>query len=98
MSGWSWYTGSASWFFIIVLKYLLGITVESNCIKISPSLPNEIKKVDFRLKVKNKSFKVEIINEQTDCIWEISIGKNRYEKIHIDEISENETLVVKRRE
>ncbi len=37
--GWSWYTGSAGWFYQAAVEGLLGITVKDKCLIIKPHLP-----------------------------------------------------------
>jgi cyclic beta-1,2-glucan synthetase len=37
--GWSWYTGSAGWFYRIALEDILGIQREGNSLRIDPSIP-----------------------------------------------------------
>ncbi len=37
--GWSWYTGSASWFYRFMLESILGFSMEGNVIKIAPCAP-----------------------------------------------------------
>ncbi len=37
---WSWYTGSAGWFFRVVLEDLLGIRLENGRLTVSPRLPH----------------------------------------------------------
>ncbi len=39
--GWTWYTGSAGWMYRLVLESLLGLTLESDQLRISPCLPSE---------------------------------------------------------
>jgi len=39
--GWSGYTGSASWYFIAIVEYLMGIKIEDGKMIIAPSLPQE---------------------------------------------------------
>jgi len=37
--GWSWYTGSASWLYRLMLEYLLGLKTEKGVLTISPCVP-----------------------------------------------------------
>ncbi|MEM4713506.1 MAG: bifunctional DNA primase/polymerase [Candidatus Bathyarchaeia archaeon] len=37
--GWTWYTGAASWFYIFVLEYVLGIKIYKNHLVIDPCPP-----------------------------------------------------------
>jgi cellobiose phosphorylase len=39
--GWSWYTGSASWLYRLMLETLLGLTLEENRLRFNPCLPAE---------------------------------------------------------
>jgi cyclic beta-1,2-glucan synthetase len=37
--GWTWYTGSASWMYRVVVESILGISLSGNRLRISPSIP-----------------------------------------------------------
>jgi len=37
--GWSWYTGSAGWYYICLLKYILGVQIKNNILTIQPHIP-----------------------------------------------------------
>jgi cellobiose phosphorylase len=37
--GWSWYTGSAGWMYRLLLETLLGVNLEGNQLRLTPSLP-----------------------------------------------------------
>lgn len=39
--GWSWYTGSASWMYRLLMETLLGINRTGNALHLSPRLPKE---------------------------------------------------------
>jgi cellobiose phosphorylase len=45
--GWTWYTGSAGWMYRLILESLLGLTVDSNLLRIVPCIPREWK--SFRI-------------------------------------------------
>ena len=48
--GWTWYTGSAGWMYRLILESLLGLTVESNQLRIVPCIPRDWKsfKIHYR--------------------------------------------------
>ena len=48
--GWTWYTGSAGWMYRLILESLLGLTVESDSLRITPCIPKDWKsfKVHYR--------------------------------------------------
>jgi cyclic beta-1,2-glucan synthetase len=39
--GWSWYTGSASWLYRLMLETLLGLTLEDRKLRLNPRLPGD---------------------------------------------------------
>jgi cellobiose phosphorylase len=39
-AGWSWYTGSAGWFFRVITEELLGMKLENGRLRFSPRLPS----------------------------------------------------------
>ena len=60
--GWTWYTGSSSWFLIAGLQSILGLTKQGNVLKIHPCIPHEwefyeveylYKETTYEIKVKN---------------------------------------------
>ena len=48
--GWTWYTGSAGWMYRLILESLLGLTVNSNLLRIAPCMPRDWKsfKIHYR--------------------------------------------------
>ena len=43
MGGWTWYTGSASWYYKVGIENILGFTIENNEVKIKHCLPEKLK-------------------------------------------------------
>ena len=43
--GWTWYTGSASWMYRLIIESLIGFHVQGNQLRINPCLPGEWKSV-----------------------------------------------------
>ncbi len=54
-AGWSWYTGSAGWFYRIITEDLLGIKMQDGAISVTPNLPSTWQ--DFELIFLDKSGK-----------------------------------------
>jgi cellobiose phosphorylase len=50
--GWTWYTGSASWMYRLIIESFLGLQQEGNKLKFAPCVPKEwgLFKVDYRYK------------------------------------------------
>ena len=39
--GWTWYTGSASWYYKAGIEYILGLKIENNVMTVEPCIPKE---------------------------------------------------------
>lgn len=39
--GWSWYTGSSSWYYVAGIEYILGLKIESQNLSLCPCIPKE---------------------------------------------------------
>lgn len=48
--GWTWYTGSSSWFYKLQIEYILGIKIKKGILKIEPCTPDDWKNFDVALK------------------------------------------------
>ena len=51
--GWTWYTGSSSWFYEAGIKYILGLRIEKQVLKIVPCIPSTWKEYSIRYRWKN---------------------------------------------
>ena len=75
--GWTWYTGSSSWFYVATLEYLLGIKREGDRLFLKPCIPDEW-----------ESYLTEY--KYCDAIYEINIyntgGKNHIPKLYLDNV------------
>lgn len=49
-AGWTWYTGSAGWFFRLVVEELLGLKLENGALTLSPRLPSSWEGCQLRLR------------------------------------------------
>ena len=49
--GWTWYTGSSSWFYEAGLRYILGLKIEKEELTIQPCIPNDWE--DYSIKYKH---------------------------------------------
>jgi len=66
--GWTWYTGSASWMYQLIISSFLGLTREGNMLQINPCVPEEWKsfEIDYRYKKTNYHIYVELVDENND--------------------------------
>lgn len=70
--GWTWYTGSSSWFYKAGIEYILGLKIENNSLSINPCIPKDwndfsIKyrfgRTIYNIKVKNPNGKNSGVNK-----------------------------------
>ena len=82
--GWTWYTGSSSWMYEAGIKYILGINIQKNVLKIEPHIPESWKEYKIRYKYGNSIYNIKVTN--------IKEGKEKL-KINGNEIEGNEIIL-----
>ena len=60
--GWTWYTGSSSWYYKAGVEYILGLKIEKGYIKIQPCIPKEWKEYEIKYKWKNTLYNIKVEN------------------------------------
>ena len=63
--GWTWYTGSSSWFYKAGIEYILGIKIKNNILKIEPCIPKEWKEYSIRYKYGESIYNIKVINNNS---------------------------------
>ncbi len=58
--GWTWYTGSAGWFYNVGLTEILGIKKTGNTLRIKPNVPSEWKSFEFEYKYIDTTYKIKV--------------------------------------
>lgn len=98
-AGWSWYTGSASWMYVTVVRYMFGITVKNDVITFSPNLPEKITDAVVKIKIGNSVLTADIDNTAKAGEWRINYGGVEYNTDSIDmkDLKGNKTITLKRR-
>lgn len=61
--GWTWYTGSSSWFYKIGIEDILGLKIKNNILKINPCIPKEWKEYSIRYRFKNSIYNIKVKNK-----------------------------------
>ncbi len=69
--GWTWYTGSASWYYKAGIESLLGLKVEKGYLKIEPCIPKDWKEYQIKYQYRESNYNILIKNPN---------GKNTFEK------------------
>lgn len=60
--GWTWYTGSSSWYYKAGIEYILGLKIKNGYLSIEPCIPKDWKEYSIRYKWKNSVYNINIKN------------------------------------
>lgn len=61
--GWSWYTGSAGWYYICLIKYILGIIIENHKLRFEPHVPNYWNECSITIKLGGSVYNIKLKNK-----------------------------------
>ena len=61
--GWTWYTGSSSWYYKTGIEYILGLHIKNRTLYINPCIPKEWKNYNIKYKYKNTLYNINIKNQ-----------------------------------
>ena len=73
--GWTWYTGSSSWYYKAGIEYILGLKIEDGYLSIKPCIPRNWKEYQMLYKWKNSLYKIKVENPNGKNIFEEGISK-----------------------
>lgn len=73
--GWTWYTGSASWYYKAGIENLLGLKIEKGYLKIEPCIPKEWKEYQIKYQWKESMYNITIKNPNGKNTWEENKSK-----------------------
>ena len=76
--GWTWYTGSSSWYYKAGLEYILGLKIENQYLKIEPNIPSTWKEYSIRYKFGKTIYNIKIKNpnEKTNGVSKFMFNGN----------------------
>jgi cellobiose phosphorylase len=60
--GWSWYTGSSSWYYDAIVEYILGFKIENKILTINPCISNDWKEYEIHYKYKTSQYNIKVKN------------------------------------
>lgn len=60
--GWTWYTGSSSWFCKIGLENILGFNIKQGILEMNPCIPKDWKEYSIRYRYKNSIYNIKVKN------------------------------------
>ena len=60
--GWTWYTGSASWYYKAGIEYILGLKITNKVMSIEPCIPKDWKEYNIKYKWENSFYNIIVKN------------------------------------
>ncbi|MBR3133785.1 MAG: hypothetical protein IKG42_07040 [Clostridia bacterium] len=60
--GWSWYTGSSSWYYKAGIENILGLQVNNGKLRINPCIKSDWKEYEIKYKYKSSLYEIKIYN------------------------------------
>jgi len=63
--GWTWYTGSASWFYRVAVKWLLGLSIlyrDGLVLSIDPCIPRRWDRYEMRYRHGSATYRITVLN------------------------------------
>ena len=60
--GWTWYTGSSSWYYKAGIEYVLGLKIENGILNFNPCIPKDWKEFEIHYKWKNGIYNIIVKN------------------------------------
>ena len=60
--GWTWYTGSSSWYYTAGIEYILGLKIKNETLSLEPCIPSLWKEYTIRYKYGESVYNIKVNN------------------------------------
>lgn len=60
--GWTWYTGSSSWYYKTGIEYILGLKIQNKTLKVEPCIPKEWEEYEIKYKYGRSLYNIKVKN------------------------------------
>ena len=60
--GWTWYTGSSSWFYKTGIEYILGLKIQNEMLTLNPCIPKEWEEYIIKYKFGRSIYNIKVKN------------------------------------
>ena len=82
--GWSWYTGSSSWYYIAGIENILGLKIENQNLSLNPCVPKEWEEYFIQYKFGQSIYNIKVKNiDKTNEIQKIIINNQEIKEKQI---------------
>lgn len=63
--GWTWYTGSSSWYYIAGIEYILGLKIKKGMLTVNPCIPKDWKEYSIKFRFGDSLYKIKVKNDNS---------------------------------
>ena len=97
--GWTWYTGSSSWYYIAGIEYILGLKIKNQKLTLNPCAPKEWEEYFIHYKYGESIYNIKVKNiNKTNQVQKIilnnqGIGEKEVKLIDNGKINEVEVIL-----
>jgi cyclic beta-1,2-glucan synthetase len=79
--GWTWYTGSASWYYKAGIEFILGLRINNGIMSFEPCIPKDWKEYSIKYRWKNSFYNIVVknINEKNFGVDTILLNGEKVE-------------------
>jgi cyclic beta-1,2-glucan synthetase len=63
VGGWSWYTGSSSWYYNAIIEHILGLKIKNKYLTVEPCISDKWKEYEIHYKYKTSQYNIKVKNE-----------------------------------
>ena len=80
--GWTWYTGSSSWFYKAGIEYILGLKIDRGYLRVEPCIPQDWKEYSIKYRYKSSIYNIKVknINSKQTGINKFILNGNEVEE------------------
>lgn len=85
--GWTWYTGSSSWYYLAGIQYILGLNIYHNTMSFNPCIPKFWDEYEIKYKFGNSIYNIKVKNpngKNTGISQVVIDGNENENKIILD--------------
>ena len=95
--GWSWYTGSAGWMYMLLTESFLGMKREGNTLQFNPCVPKDWNSFSVRYRYHSTIYHIEIIPvaNQSDALMSLDGVNQNQLKIYLEDDGNERQVVLK---
>ena len=95
--GWTWYTGSAGWYYKVGIKEILGFNKQGDKLIIKPNVPTTWKNFNIKYNYMDTTYNIEVIfGNKEELVVDKKVEKNNYISLINDTKKHNVKVYIKR--